>query len=359
MAMMSGSNGGISNVYSQVDRLSVEAGNIKEPNSPVSYFINNECQLKCLHCYVGYSKDNGGLSAKDWARVFNGLIDNGKLIFGLVGKEPLLDWHKTRQVLNYLKTKRIKNNKIKLGLVTNGLLLNSEIINELIKIMPDYLDISLDGNQDAHDKIRGIGTYMKLMNNLASIPNNSGLKENIYIDFTMNSMNAHTLENVISEVYNLNIKNFVISPYLTNSIENDSLYLKSDYIASKMRKLIDGQLIDFSEFNDLNIFFKSDCFVGNTIVDQLIDKDVINLDRLYIDDYGVLFNKYACGSNLIKFNYPILSDTAIRISHDGFVGNCFDMFYDDFSERAFGNIREQGIRSILENVNVHKASLAV
>jgi len=362
MSLISGSNGGISSNYSKFDKASMGSFHRREVIPIVSFFINNECQLNCRHCYVGYNNNKNALTVEEWKRIFDGCIDMGTLIFGLAGKEPLLEWPKTKQILNYLKSKKNKDNRLRFGLVTNGLLLDNETINDLAQIEPDYIDISVDGDQEAHDKIRGAGTYKKLIDNLGTIPFNSKLKENIFIAYTINSINADTLKNVISTAYDLNIKNFVVSPYLTDSIESDNLYLESDYISFQMRKLIEGKLIEFSKFNGLNIFFKSDCFEGNTVVDNLIHEGVIDLDRLFIDEYGILFNKYSFGSNSIYFNYPIIDDMldqTIRISHDGYVSNCFDMFYDNYPDRAIGNIREQGIRSILENVNVHKASLAV
>jgi len=76
-----------------------------------------------------------------------------------------------------------------------------------------------------------------------------------------------------------------------------------------------------------------------------------------IDNNDALYYIYNLGDNKIILNVQTWNPDfwyAARISHDGYVSNCFDMFYGDYPERAIGNIREQSIRSILENVNVHK-----
>ena len=328
----------------------------------VSFFINNRCQLNCRHCYVGYKYDNtDSLSIKEWKKVFDDCIEIGTLTFGLAGKEPLLGWDKTKAVLNFLKIKKEINPKIRFGIVTNGLLLNNEIINDLEKINPDYIDISLDGDENTHDKIRGKGTYKELMDRLHLFSSHQSIINNIFIAITLNKENINSLHNIIFVVNKLQIKNFVISPYITNAMGRDPLYLESSLLASQMKELVEGELLEFSKYSGLNIFFKSDCFEGNKIIGHLIDNDVINLDHLFIDEYGTIFNKYRFDSNTIYFNYPFVDDSLIRtlrISHDGYVGNCYDMFFENYPERAIGNVLEKSIREILENRNVFKKEYA-
>ena len=80
--------------------------------------------------------------------------------------------------------------------------------------------------------------------------------------------------------------------------------------------------------------------------DRIIDKDNLN-----IDDYGAIFNKYMFNDNSVYFNYIPWDNSfiqVIRISHDGYVSNCFDMFFSEYPERAIGNVREKSIREILQ-----------
>jgi len=360
MAMISGSNGGISKNFSKFDKMSLFSSDAKKYAPIISYFINNECQLNCRHCYVGYKHGNDALSVQEWERVFHEFIYMGSLIFGLAGKEPLIHWPKTKRILNYLKLKKNDNNRIKFGLVSNGLLLGEGIIDDLLMIQPDYFDISLDGDEIAHEKIRGKGTYKKLIEKIKLIPANSKLIENTFIAFTLNSINVDSLKSIICTSYDLNIKNFVISPYLTKSKMRDELYFESKAFAAQMRQLVDINLIDFSKFVGLNIFIKTDCFEENPVVDQLICKNIINLDKLFIDEYGTLFNEYSYGSNSLYFNYPVINDIftqTLRISHDGYVSNCFDMFYENFTERAIGNIRKDGLSKISENIKYYNRVL--
>lgn len=364
MAMgFSGSNGGITEYYKRYSNLCLQDNDFYENNIiplEISYFINNTCNLKCRHCYVGYSKNSNSITVRKWQNTFDKLINSGARTFGNVGKEPLLDWEKTKGLLEYFKYMKGEYSDLRFGFVTNGILLDKMKILELEKIMPDYVDISLDGSTEVHDWIRGKGAYDTLMSNL-QILSKYKLREKVFISFTLNRLNASCIGDVIKSIYRLGLKNILISPYVTLDT-NDMLYISDDEIIAAIQRLLKGALIDFSDYEGLNIYVKNDYTTTRPLMEKMADFNIIKKDELLIDDYGVIFNKYEFSNNNIYFNYMPFDTTfktAIRISHDGYVSNCLDMFYGDYPERAIGNIREQSIRSILENVNVHKASLAV
>ncbi|HAB52573.1 MAG TPA: hypothetical protein DCE80_10460 [Ignavibacteriales bacterium] len=358
----SGSNGGMSINYKQFFVLNLKDNIFYQKNlipTEVSYFINNICNLKCIHCYVGYCDSSNALSIQRWKDVFSELIDSGARTFGNVGKEPLLSWHKTRDLLHYFKTKRSEIPTLRFGFVTNGILLDEHKIIELESIKPDYIDISLDGNRKTHDWIRGTCGYDKLMNNL-SILSKYELSKKIFISLTLNKINASSVAEVIETVYNLGIKNILISPYVTLNI-HDNLFISNDEIIFETQKLINGELVNFTNYKGLNIYFKNDFTTTRDLMEEMADRNIINKHELLIDNYGVIFNKYSINNNNIYFNY-LPWDTsyiqAIRISHNGYVSNCYDMFFENYPERAIGNVREKSIREILENRNVFKKEYA-
>lgn len=360
---ISGSNGGITENYKRFSWSIRQNNELDFSNNyplEISYFINNTCNLKCRHCYVGYSKMTDSLTVRQWHETFDELIYSGARTFGNVGKEPLLNWEKTKSLLEYFKYMKCEYSDLRFGFVTNGILLDKIKIIELDKITPDYIDISLDGSREVHDWIRGEGTYDALISNLQTLSKYK-LREKVFISFTLNRLNASCIGDVIKSIYQLGIKNILISPYVTLDT-NDMLYISDDEIITTIQKLLKGEMIDFSDYEGLNIYVKNDFTTTRSLMEKMADFNIIKKNELLIDDYGVIFNKYEFSNNNIYFNYMPFDTTfktAIRISHDGYVSNCLDMFYGDYPERAIGNIREQSIRSILENVNVHKASLVV
>ncbi len=240
---------------------------------------------------------------------------------------------------------------------TNGILLDEYKIAEIEDILPDYIDISLDGNRKSHDWIRGSGNFDKLMQNLSALSKYEILKK-VFIGFTLNRINISSISEVIKSIYNLGIRNILISPYVTLNT-NDTLYISNEDIIAEIQNLIDGRLVDFRKHEHLNIFIKNDFTATKELMEEMANRNIINKNELLIDDYGVIFNKYSFEKNNIYFNY-LPWDTsyiqAIRISHNGFVSNCLDMFYENYPERAIGNVKEKSITEILENSKTIKGN---
>jgi len=356
----SGSNGGITSKYSRINPESIICNEDLSTPLEVSFFVNNTCNLSCRHCYVGYEKTSDSLSFSEWTVNFDELISMGARTFGNVGKEPLLVWDKTKSLLEYFKLKKQEYSDLRFGFVTNGVLLDETKIAELNAIMPDYIDISLDGSQKVHDFIRGEGAYDTLMANLRKLSSYETLREKVFISFTLNRMNAACVDEMVATIHGMGYRNLLFSPYVTLDT-NDMLYISDDKVIAVVNKLLQGELIDFSAYEGLNIYIKNDYTTTRTLMERMADISIIKKDELLVDDYGVIFNKYEFGTNTIYFNYMPFDTslkTAIRISHDGYVSNCLDMFYDDYPARAAGNVRDKSIKDMLESGKIDILTVA-
>jgi sulfatase maturation enzyme AslB (radical SAM superfamily) len=348
----SGSNGGITSNQKRIPirDLQYPIFTQKYPYPmEVSYFINNVCNLKCRHCYVAYEENGNALSIEEWKRVFDDLISMGALTFGNVGKEPTLAWDETRELLSYFKGKKESVPKLRFGFVTNGTLLDEAKMEDLDRILPDYIDISLDGTKDAHDYIRGSGSYERTMNSLKFMARYKAIKK-VFISFTANRLNLSTIRGLVDALYNLGVKKILISPYVTRD-KTDGLYLSDEGIIRWVENLLAGNVIDFGEYQGLSIYIKNDYTTTFSLMEKLVHRGIIDKHNLLVDDYGVIFNKYTFNRNDVYLNYLPWDDflvRAIRISHDGYVSNCFDMFFTEYPERAIGNVRTNSIREILK-----------
>ncbi len=359
---LSGSNGGIT-----ADQKRIPGSDLQYPifaqkypyPMEISYFINNVCNLKCMHCYVAYEENKNALSAEEWKSIFNELISMGALTFGNVGKEPLLAWNGTRDLLLYFREKRQSIPKLRFGFVTNGILLKRSIIEDIESILPDYIDISLDGTETAHDYIRGYGNYKRTVKNLEVMSEYEVFKK-VFISFTTNRINISTIPDLVDVLYNMGVKNILISPYVTRDM-TDELYLSDHGMLDWIKALMDGDVINFGKYHGLNLYIKNDYTTTMNLMEKLVSKGIIDKDNLFVDDYGVIFNRYSFNGNDVYFNYLPWDDflvRAIRISHDGYVSNCFDMFFSDYPERAIGNVREKSIMEILKyDIPVLKAAI--
>jgi len=101
----------------------------------------------------------------------------------------------------------------KLSLMTNGTTLYKLIEKmELSKLK--NISVSLDGgNKETHDRIRGRGTFEKVMKSLSVIEDIKNNDPDFYlqVNFVINRINAKTLGDLFNIIENINIKNILIN----------------------------------------------------------------------------------------------------------------------------------------------------
>jgi radical SAM protein with 4Fe4S-binding SPASM domain len=134
-------------------------------NIPLRYFLEltYRCNLACPYCYVGSDRNKQELTFEDWKAVINQIPFYS--ILTLVGGEPLLR-KDFIEVLAYA-SKQVWG---KVHVVSNGILINDEIIDAFIKYKLLLLSVSLDGFGENHDKNRGKnGIFDKIISNLENL----------------------------------------------------------------------------------------------------------------------------------------------------------------------------------------------
>jgi radical SAM protein with 4Fe4S-binding SPASM domain len=118
--------------------------------------ITDECNLRCKHCYI--SKSRRDELSPDQIR---SLLTEFEAMQGLrvliTGGEPLL--HRRFDEINEM----LPDFFIRKVLFTNGVLLDRERLKSL-KV--DEVQISIDGLESAHDKIRGSGMYQRSLESI-------------------------------------------------------------------------------------------------------------------------------------------------------------------------------------------------
>jgi len=264
----------------------------------------------------------------------------------------LLSPEKTLSLLTYFAKKREENSKLRFGFVTHGTLLEGKVVDEITEVSPDYIDVSLDGTVGDHDYIRGRGNYSRTINNLREL--SPDFKQKVFISYTLMKHNKDSFKDLINEMSEIGLKKFLVSPYVSTPYSNEELALTDEDVTLFFQRVIQGQEVDFSKLDGVEILLKSDFDTQKPLIDRLIEKGVIDVNSLLIDGYGVLFNRYLQQNDSgVIVNYMPFSDTLsrqFRISHDGHVSGCFDMFHKDYPKRAKGNLRNKRIEEIILNV---------
>ena len=118
--------------------------------------LTGKCNLRCKHCYLGDAGD-GELSVVQIRSVLKEFEEMQGLRVLLTGGEPLLHsrFDEINEMLPDLYLRKV--------LFTNGLLLKQDLLNRL-KV--HEIQVSIDGMQNAHDALRGCGTYDLALNAL-------------------------------------------------------------------------------------------------------------------------------------------------------------------------------------------------
>ena len=132
---------------------------------PLRYFLEltYRCNLSCPYCYVGSDRNKCELSTDEWKNVINQIPFYA--LVTLVGGEPLLR-------KDFLEIFECVSKKVwyKTHVVTNGLLIDDEVISSFIKNKLLLLSVSLDGYGETHDKNRGKeGIFDKIISNLDNL----------------------------------------------------------------------------------------------------------------------------------------------------------------------------------------------
>lgn len=120
-------------------------------NRHVLIEITKRCNLNCRHCFTAAGeKIAGEISLDEWRMAAVDLINSGFDAFTISGGEPMLEFEKAVALTNELKR---LNNRVKVYLFTNGLLVDEKKAKE-IKTIFNGVMVSLDGDEESHDWLR-------------------------------------------------------------------------------------------------------------------------------------------------------------------------------------------------------------
>lgn len=120
----------------------------------VTLELTNECNLRCKHCYAyaGERLENE-LTYEEIKRLLRALHDAGTMEIELSGGEPLLR-PDLMKIINAAQSLDFE-----ITLITNGILIKKETAKKLSDFSIKHVQISLDGLKEAHEYIRGKGTF--------------------------------------------------------------------------------------------------------------------------------------------------------------------------------------------------------
>ncbi len=129
------------------------------------FHITDTCNLSCRHCLFGASPAKTRTLAPELLQgAVSQALKLGCHLFSFTGGEPFL----YPDFLPFLRKLLMENQDVHAAVLTNGMLLD-ECVAELGSLDRLHIQVSLDGLENSHDRIRGKGSYQKLLKNLAAL----------------------------------------------------------------------------------------------------------------------------------------------------------------------------------------------
>lgn len=131
--------------------------------------ITRKCNFRCSYCIQGSGVQNNAVIGEDQLRSMRNMLFDlapASIHTTLYGGEPLLY---PKACYRTLETVKIVDPKAKAMLVTNGYLLDKDMVRHLFDYGVVAAQITIDGPEEVHDKRRttkdGSGTYKRVLEN--------------------------------------------------------------------------------------------------------------------------------------------------------------------------------------------------
>ena len=124
----------------------------------LQWHITHRCNLRCRHCYqADYACEMSPDALREaLARYERFLKAEGlQAQINLTGGEPLA--HPDFSSL----AEEIRLHGHRFAVLTNGTMVDAEAARQLALLKPEFVQVSLDGTERVHDRIRGRGSFLR------------------------------------------------------------------------------------------------------------------------------------------------------------------------------------------------------
>lgn len=263
----------------------------------------NKCNLNCIHCYHNYSKRQKEImDLKKVKNMLNDMVYTSKdwslnPRFQISGGEALLR-KDLFQIIEYANF-----NSIETRILTNGTLLTKEYAKKLSDLKINGIQVSIDGSENTHNKIRNNGNAYK--KSIEGIKNAVSQGIDVTVSMTAMKSNVSDLENVIQKTIESGANSFGFQSYVPNPLlgkadpeylgpnETFSLFLKAERLKEKYKdkiNVLQGEVLwnlrkedtELKKFSREKMQFLGGCSAGYFSLSVLSNGDVYPCRRLPI-----------------------------------------------------------------------------
>lgn len=196
-----------------------------------------DCNFGCPYCYENRRHGKMSQEVQDAIlKYIESTVKDGVKYLNITwyGGEPLLCFDIVENMSRKIYALATKSNcKLKMDIVTNGYLLNSDIVETLDEIGISKVQITLDGLKENHDKrrhlINGNGTFDVVFNNLKLFEDSPiGVLVRMNVD-NENCVDFEKLKELVDSLDNPNIRTYA-SP--VEDLNKDKVNEISDFMSN-------------------------------------------------------------------------------------------------------------------------------
>ncbi len=299
----------------------------------VHFQLTRNCNLRCYFC--GQWGENGffsgdhtpELTLDEWFKVIDSLVayrqESGiSPDIMLWGGEPLM-YPDFEHIV-----KCLKQYGFELGMVTNGVLLNRyrELIGDQFKV----IYVSVDGDREMHDKVRGAGVFDKVATNLAELRD---YPTQVRFITVISPVNVHRLPEL---------------PLMLEPLQPDQILLQ------KLIYLTRQECLEYEAW--LKEKFNQAAPKIHTWANETVETYLAELDKqLKIFNHNVESGLYKTPVEYLPHGfcstgqYCLAAFRHLHVTSTGEVNFCTDFY--DFSA---GNVRQENLIDIFNNILAEK-----
>lgn len=140
-------------------------GNAVQESFKIQWHVTCRCNLACLHCY----EESGGCKEPDFRELLDAYGKIRDFFTGIqTGPEKKRPCHLSitggepfarPDFFSLLEQAAKDNDLFRFSILTNGTLVTASLAAKLKTLSPAYVQISVEGPEEIHDRIRGRGSY--------------------------------------------------------------------------------------------------------------------------------------------------------------------------------------------------------
>ncbi|MEE8573980.1 MAG: radical SAM protein [Thermodesulfobacteriota bacterium] len=191
--------------------------------------VTHRCNLKCVHCYNPSDKkaatqDRTDPSSENLLRFMGTISNPGRVAIAFTGGEPLCR-SDIEELVSGARAIGFEN----IHIDTNALLLDARKAWRMRLAGLSSVQISLDGIGESHERLRGKGTFNKLIEN---IPDILGVGIYVTLNMTIYPENIDQIIDAYRLSSDLGVEQFKIEPMLMKGRASCSevMFLEGDHI---------------------------------------------------------------------------------------------------------------------------------